>query len=168
MSNYNKGKKFSGGRGGKKFGGSRDRNRGFGGGKDRGRPEMHKVICDDCGNDCEVPFRPTGDKPVFCNDCFRNKRNNDSRNYRDRGNRSSQSRFDDKQSYQNDGHKNTNNYKTEFEDINAKLDKILGALIPDVSKEKKETPTPKTKKIDKKPKAKKAKIKKPVAKNKKK
>lgn len=37
---------------------------------DRGRPEMHKATCDDCGSRCEVPFRPSGDKPVYCNHCF--------------------------------------------------------------------------------------------------
>ena len=34
------------------------------------RPEMHHATCADCGNDCQVPFRPTGDKPVYCSDCF--------------------------------------------------------------------------------------------------
>lgn len=43
------------------------------------RPEMHHAVCDECGNDCEVPFKPTGDKPIFCSDCFRNKRGSDSR-----------------------------------------------------------------------------------------
>lgn len=63
---------------------SRDRgfgNRGGGGGfRDRdSRPEMHKAICSECGKDCEVPFRPTGDKPVYCSDCFRSKDKDDSR-----------------------------------------------------------------------------------------
>lgn len=57
---------FGGGRGG--FGGGRG---GFGG--DRARPEMHKATCAECGNECEVPFRPTGDKPVYCSDCFKNQ-----------------------------------------------------------------------------------------------
>jgi len=35
---------------------------------------MHKATCSECGNACEVPFRPTGDKPIFCNDCFSAKR----------------------------------------------------------------------------------------------
>ncbi len=26
---------------------------------------MHSAVCDDCGKRCEVPFRPTGDKPIF-------------------------------------------------------------------------------------------------------
>nr|WP_255668574.1 CxxC-x17-CxxC domain-containing protein [Methanocella sp. CWC-04] len=31
---------------------------------------MHKATCSDCGNECQVPFRPNGSKPVYCNDCF--------------------------------------------------------------------------------------------------
>ena len=34
---------------------------------------MHKATCDDCGKQCEVPFKPTGSKPIFCSDCFQNK-----------------------------------------------------------------------------------------------
>ena len=40
-----------------------------------GRPQMHKAICDDCGQSCEVPFKPTGDKPVYCSNCFKGKDN---------------------------------------------------------------------------------------------
>jgi len=38
----------------------------------RGDREMHKATCGDCGKDCEVPFEPKQDKPVYCNDCFQN------------------------------------------------------------------------------------------------
>ena len=31
---------------------------------------MFKSTCAKCGNPCEVPFRPTGEKPVYCRDCF--------------------------------------------------------------------------------------------------
>ncbi len=34
------------------------------------RPDMHKATCSTCGKICEVPFRPTGSKPVYCRDCF--------------------------------------------------------------------------------------------------
>ena len=36
--------------------------------------EMHKATCSDCGNECEVPFKPTEGKDVFCSDCFKKKR----------------------------------------------------------------------------------------------
>ncbi len=32
--------------------------------------EMHPAVCAQCGNDTMVPFRPRGDKPVYCSDCF--------------------------------------------------------------------------------------------------
>jgi CxxC-x17-CxxC domain-containing protein len=58
---------------GRDFGG-RDSERGFdrGRGKSRADYEMHKVICDKCGKECEVPFKPTSSKPVYCSDCFKN------------------------------------------------------------------------------------------------
>lgn len=44
---------------------------------DRGRGgyenrEMFKATCADCGKSCEIPFRPTTGRPVYCSDCFRN------------------------------------------------------------------------------------------------
>ncbi len=32
--------------------------------------KMHDAVCDNCGKKCKVPFRPSGDKPVYCSDCF--------------------------------------------------------------------------------------------------
>jgi len=29
-----------------------------------------KAICAECGTECEVPFKPTGDRPVYCKECF--------------------------------------------------------------------------------------------------
>jgi len=31
---------------------------------------LHKAICADCNKECEVPFRPSQDRPVYCRDCF--------------------------------------------------------------------------------------------------
>ena len=45
---------------------------GFGGGGGGGmRREMYPVVCAECGKDTEVPFRPTGERPVYCSDCYR-------------------------------------------------------------------------------------------------
>lgn len=59
-----------GGRGGGRGGGGRGG--GFGGGRGGygGPREMHKATCSDCGQECEVPFKPSGDRPVYCRDCF--------------------------------------------------------------------------------------------------
>ncbi len=40
----------------------------------RGSREMHKSVCADCGKECEVPFRPTGDRPVYCTECWAKNR----------------------------------------------------------------------------------------------
>jgi CxxC-x17-CxxC domain-containing protein len=42
--------------------------------RDFGPREMHKAVCSECGKECEVPFKPSGDRPVFCKDCFSKKK----------------------------------------------------------------------------------------------
>lgn len=49
------------------------RSGGFGGGSSYGAPrerEMHAVICASCGVETQVPFKPRGDRPVYCRNCF--------------------------------------------------------------------------------------------------
>lgn len=38
-----------------------------------GPREMHKAVCSECKKACEVPFKPTEGKPVFCRDCYNKK-----------------------------------------------------------------------------------------------
>ena len=45
---------------------------GYGGGGMR--REMHPAVCAECGKNTEVPFLPRGDRPVYCNDCYRQQR----------------------------------------------------------------------------------------------
>lgn len=139
--------------GGKSFGGGRDRKGSFGGG-DRGgrksfgggrgrsgdRPEMHSAVCDECGKNCEVPFRPTGDKPVFCSDCFRNKGGSDVSRERE-GRRDSRD-FSHKE-------KDSSNFKVQLDILNTKLDKILNLLTSD-SKKENQTQKTEIKKIENK------------------
>jgi CxxC-x17-CxxC domain-containing protein len=80
-------------------GGSRDRERST----TRDRSERTEVICDKCKAKCEVPFKPTSDKPVYCSDCFKSDSRPDSRGRRD-------------------------NSSKDLEQINKKLDKILKIL----------------------------------------
>lgn len=47
-------------------GARRNQQRGF----DSGPREMHPAVCAQCGKDTTVPFKPRGDKPVYCRDCF--------------------------------------------------------------------------------------------------
>ena len=38
---------------------------------------MFRAVCADCKKECELPFKPSGDRPVFCKECFsRRKANN--------------------------------------------------------------------------------------------
>ena len=110
---------FSGGGRGGGRGGFRDRDSG---GFQRPRPEMHPATCSKCGEQCEVPFRPTGEKPVFCSNCFEKEGNSSS------GSRSgSRGNFDSR-------NRNTNTSpqsgisSEQFKQLNEKLDKILGIL----------------------------------------
>ncbi len=36
--------------------------------------EMHKAVCASCKAECEVPFKPTEGRPVYCRDCFAKQR----------------------------------------------------------------------------------------------
>jgi len=84
-------KKF-GGYSGKRDGGkfeNRSGSRPSFGGKPSYRPgpsnftdrPMHKATCSECAKMCEVPFRPTGEKPVFCSNCFGDKKEGQSKRF---------------------------------------------------------------------------------------
>ena len=49
-----------------------------GGGFGQGPREMHPAVCADCGKETTVPFRPRGDRPVYCSDCFSKMRTESS------------------------------------------------------------------------------------------
>lgn len=74
--------KFGGGdkssMGNKKFDGSREHTGGSG--------QRFPATCSQCRKSCEVPFRPSGDKPVYCADCF-SQRLTESNRGEDRGGR---------------------------------------------------------------------------------
>ncbi|MFA5420785.1 MAG: CxxC-x17-CxxC domain-containing protein [Patescibacteria group bacterium] len=76
------------------------------------KTEMHRAKCYECGVSCEVPFRPTGGKPVYCSNCFAGKED---------------SGFSPRTSSRS---------KVSLEDINAKLDLILKVLSPKTNQQK--------------------------------
>jgi ATP-dependent RNA helicase DeaD len=39
-----------------------------------GPPEKHKVICRKCKTEFELPFKPTGGRPVFCFPCLKSRK----------------------------------------------------------------------------------------------
>ena len=44
-----------------------------GGSYGRAQREMFPAVCATCGKNTEVPFQPSGDKPVYCRDCYQPK-----------------------------------------------------------------------------------------------
>jgi CxxC-x17-CxxC domain-containing protein len=88
--------------------------------RDSGRRplEMHKVTCDKCGQSCEVPFRPTHGKPVYCSNCFRKGGNDESRRPPQHSYGASENPESDKPV----------KYQHEFDQINEKLNKLLKLL----------------------------------------
>ena len=117
------------------------------GNRDRARSQMHEAVCSDCGKRCEVPFRPSGDKPVYCSQCFINHREPTSNSFERKG--YERPRFQNKDRFVS---QSNNQYKEQFEILNIKLDKILKVLNPvDLIKdEKTETVTEEEGKIVKK------------------
>ena len=152
------GKKFRKTDSGKQKFGSRGDHSRFGD-RDSGRNlNMHKAICSECGSKCELPFKPTGDKPVFCSDCFGNRAHSSRAGGRD----SVQSHFQEKRMHaaicadcgvqcevpfrpiggkpiyckncfrkgDTTPGKTPDQFRDQFERVNAKLDAILKLLNP--------------------------------------
>jgi len=127
------------------------------GNKDSGRSlKMHKAICSECGKECQLPFKPTDNKPVFCSSCFKGRAHSNRSTRRD----SAKSNFQEKRVYSaicskcgskcevpfrptggkpiycsncfrksdNTRGKNTEQFKEQLERLNTKLDTILRLL----------------------------------------
>lgn len=47
---------------------SRGSSRGF------GSRQLYTITCSDCGDEAQVPFNPSGDRPVYCRDCYQKHR----------------------------------------------------------------------------------------------
>lgn len=127
------GKRFGGNKGGSRFGAksfgkpSFDRksysDRGDSRGGERRDIEMHDATCSECQKSCQVPFRPTGEKPVYCRDCFGSKggRSDERAPRRDYGDRGARPSFGGSASGNDD-------IKRQIEGMNAKLDKLADAI----------------------------------------
>ncbi len=44
-------------------------------GTDQQGRQLYNVKCSNCGRDTQVPFKPSGDRPVYCRDCYMQKKN---------------------------------------------------------------------------------------------
>lgn len=136
---YKGGGDRGGDRGGFRSGGFKGGSRGgFGGGRggdrgERGPVTMHSATCASCKKPCEVPFRPTGDKPVYCRDCFAGR----SAMGGERSSRPDPRAFSSAPSFNsNNSQSNSNSQssastvelKKQIEAMNVKLDKIISAM----------------------------------------
>ena len=122
-------------RGGGFRGGNRDGGRpSFGGnrGGDRGPVTMHKAVCDECHKSCEVPFRPSSDKPIYCNDCFSGKRGNEAPRREFNNDRGPKREFNDKPSQSSftkpTQSGNNDDIKKQLSEMNSKLDRLANAI----------------------------------------
>lgn len=43
-------------------------------GTDQQGRQLYSVKCANCGKQTQVPFKPTGDRPVYCRDCYMQKK----------------------------------------------------------------------------------------------
>ena len=66
-------RKGGGGGGGGGRGGPGGGPRGGGGGGG-GPREYFTAVCGECGKEAQLPFKPRGDRPVYCSDCFSKRR----------------------------------------------------------------------------------------------
>ena len=57
--------------GGKRFGGGKPSFQRPGGFSRPAQGQLYPATCAQCGKATEVPFRPSGERPVYCRDCFR-------------------------------------------------------------------------------------------------
>ena len=38
---------------------------------------MYDAVCASCGKECQVPFQPKEDRPVYCSECFAKQQSED-------------------------------------------------------------------------------------------
>ena len=72
--------------------------------RDERRPEMHTVTCGDCGDECQIPFEPKFNRPVYCSECFQKNKPQESRDRYSRDEPRSRDRYsrDEPRSRQDD------------------------------------------------------------------
>jgi len=61
--------------------------------RDERKPEMHTVTCGDCGDECQIPFEPKFNRPVYCSECFQKNKPQESGDRYSRDERSSRDRY---------------------------------------------------------------------------
>ena len=131
MGDFKRNSKFGGGRASGSKGGFQkgfgSQNK-FGRGADRAEKELFRTTCTECGKSCEVPFKPTGQKPVLCRECYaQNAPANDRPVRREYGfNKPSAPSFRPRP----EGQGHTPGLQRSIDEIGMKLDKLIQILSP--------------------------------------
>ena len=129
--------------------------RGFGRSND-GPREMFKTVCSNCGKDCEVPFKPTNGKPVYCSECFEKMGGRNTDFVRpERGDRFNRPERPERNRSDFGSQAPRIDNSKQFSDLNTKLDKIIALLTPKIESVVEEI---KVEKVVKTPKVKKEKV----------
>lgn len=119
---------YSKGRSGGGFNHKRDDRRG---GFSHGPKQMHDATCGKCGNDCQVPFRPTGERPVLCSNCFEKNSGRGERSFdRDRAPRGGDRPFK-KEFSASKPDVRIDALQKEVRNLHQKVDQLLAALVPE-------------------------------------
>lgn len=114
---------------------------------------MHSAVCASCKKTCEVPFRPNGDKPVYCRDCFAGRaamggERSGRKDFRKESGQFNQNdnKFTPRQNFNSNSSSNQNDkpmiedLKKQIDSMNVKLDKLTNTIQNLAEKMNKETP----------------------------
>lgn len=152
---------FGGSRGGRDDRGGRGDDKPVFFGKSRGgdrstdrEQRMFKATCSDCKKSCEVPFKPSSDKPVFCRDCFSAKRDRETREYKASLANGEPKKFGQDKPAAYSGSTHTafvpveagESTKKQLAEMNARIDKLT-ALVEKMMEDKKVAVTPASAKV---------------------
>lgn len=95
---------------------------------ERGPVTMHSAVCASCGKTCEVPFRPNGDKPVYCRDCFAGRsamggERSNRKDFRTEGRHEGKPSFAPAQNASSNG-----DLQKKMEAMTVKMDKLISSI----------------------------------------
>jgi CxxC-x17-CxxC domain-containing protein len=141
----------------KKYGGTRSRDSRTAG----PASEMFSTTCSDCGKTCQVPFKPSDAKPVYCSACFGMKKSaNEQRGSEQRGGRPEKKSYENKPVQQSTtrgvGNDVITDLKRQITGLEVKLNRILDLINPPLPAKKAVVESPKPEVKPKKVAAKKA------------
>lgn len=116
--------------------------------------ELFSATCSECRNKCEVPFRPSSDKPVYCSACFGMKKSANESRGSERNNRSEYAKPSrDERPQRQEAPKVRNDadmadLKRQISGLEQKLNRILDLINPPMPSQK--VPTVVAEKVAKK------------------